>query len=100
MSASKEVDKKKIPADPDLRYPIEPDLTKEDTVEGVPPSSIAKHAHPTTARTCKGCGKPLVAIGRARANGKRSHDDWKSREYHKKCWKLLSAAYKRRSRPY
>jgi len=34
---------------------------------------------------CKRCGKPLVAIGNSRRNGK-PHRDWKTREYHKKCW--------------
>jgi len=34
------------------------------------------------------CGKPLRAIGHARANGK-PHPDWKTREYHKKCYKEL-----------
>lgn len=36
---------------------------------------------------CLKCGKPLKAIGTARSNGKRTHGDWASREYHKKCWK-------------
>lgn len=37
---------------------------------------------------CKFCGRRLVAVGNARSNGK-SHNDWTSREYHKKCWKQL-----------
>jgi len=37
---------------------------------------------------CKLCGKSLVPIGRARKNGK-SHNDWDTRQYHKKCWFLL-----------
>lgn len=41
-------------------------------------------------RTCKACGKALVSIGRARKNGKQTHDDWKTRQYHKKCWFNLS----------
>ena len=36
-------------------------------------------------RLCKLCGKPLVAIGNRRANGK-PHKDWDKRECHKKCW--------------
>lgn len=40
-------------------------------------------------RKCKKCGKSLVAIGHSRKNGK-DHSDWKSRSYHKKCWKILS----------
>jgi hypothetical protein len=37
---------------------------------------------------CKHCGKSLVAVGRRRANGK-AHEDWESRQYHKKCWTLI-----------
>ena len=52
-------------------------------------------------RVCKLCEKPLVAIGRARANGKRSHADWDSRELHKQCWRRLqNPAPKRRWGPY
>ena len=35
---------------------------------------------------CKLCGKPLVPIGSARANGAK-HGDWESRGYHKRCFK-------------
>tara|TARA_R100000388_G_scaffold69134_1_gene49971 strand:+ start:64 stop:252 length:189 start_codon:yes stop_codon:yes gene_type:complete len=35
---------------------------------------------------CKYCDKPLRAFGKERKNGK-SHDDWETREYHKKCFK-------------
>jgi len=38
---------------------------------------------------CKECGKPLKLIGTARKNGKTSHGDWATREYHKSCWKEL-----------
>ena len=34
---------------------------------------------------CKYCDKPLRAFGKERKNGK-SHDDWETREYHKKCY--------------
>jgi hypothetical protein len=37
------------------------------------------------ARKCAECGRPLVPIGRARANGK-AHEDWGARRLHKKCW--------------
>ena len=37
---------------------------------------------------CVGCGKPLVAIGNSRKNGK-AHNDWPTRKYHKKCWREL-----------
>ena len=36
---------------------------------------------------CIKCKKPLKAIGTARSNGKKTHSDWASREYHKKCFK-------------
>ena len=36
---------------------------------------------------CVICQKPLQKIGRARKNGKQSHDDWYGRNKHKKCWK-------------
>ena len=35
---------------------------------------------------CKKCGNPLKSIGTARKNGKKTHNDWESRELHKKCW--------------
>lgn len=35
---------------------------------------------------CLECGKPLKLIGTARKNGKITHGDWATREYHKKCW--------------
>ena len=37
---------------------------------------------------CEYCDRPLVKIGKARANGK-DHIDWDSRRYHKKCFKEL-----------
>ena len=37
---------------------------------------------------CLMCGKPLVAIGFARANGQ-LHSDWATRKYHKQCFKEL-----------
>lgn len=36
---------------------------------------------------CQYCDKPLVSIGTARENGKRTHSDWDTRKLHKKCWK-------------
>ena len=38
---------------------------------------------------CKHCGKSLVLIGRERRNGKGTYADWKTRLYHKKCYKLV-----------
>jgi hypothetical protein len=34
---------------------------------------------------CKHCGLPLRSFGNARKKGK-CHNDWASRQYHKKCW--------------
>jgi hypothetical protein len=38
---------------------------------------------------CFYCMKKLVPIGNSRINGKKSHDDWDSRIFHKKCWKKI-----------
>ena len=38
-------------------------------------------------KCCLFCQRHLVSIGTSRANGKRTHDDWASREFNKKCWK-------------
>ena len=35
---------------------------------------------------CEYCGKPLKAIGTARKNGKKTHNDWDTRKLHKKCF--------------
>ena len=40
-------------------------------------------------RLCRVCHRALVAIGYKRQNGK-LHNDWTSREYHKKCWKEIN----------
>ncbi len=37
---------------------------------------------------CLYCHKSLVPVGNSRANGK-GHDDWKLRQYHKKCWSFI-----------
>ena len=38
---------------------------------------------------CKRCDKTLVPIGDRRKRGTRRHNDWSSRQYHKKCWKEM-----------
>ena len=40
-------------------------------------------------RICKHCGKSLVAFGINRINGKSYQEDWKTRAYHKKCFKII-----------
>ena len=40
---------------------------------------------------CEHCGGYMQPIGNARKNGK-SHNDWGSRKYHKKCWKEMNDA--------
>jgi hypothetical protein len=42
-------------------------------------------------KKCEYCHTALVAIGRARANGKQTHNDWASRKYHKKCYLLAQS---------
>lgn len=37
---------------------------------------------------CLHCDKPLRTIGKARIDGK-SHKDWSTRKYHKKCYLIL-----------
>jgi hypothetical protein len=36
---------------------------------------------------CFECGTKLRPIANRRANGVMHHEDWDSREFHKKCWK-------------
>ena len=38
---------------------------------------------------CKECGRSLVLIGRDRKNGNGVYKDWGTREFHKKCFKLV-----------
>jgi len=37
---------------------------------------------------CKLCKQKLVPIGNKRKNGK-DHNDWNTRQYHKKCYKIV-----------
>lgn len=37
-------------------------------------------------KVCQYCKKKLVPIGKARKKGKRTHNDWDTRKYHKKCF--------------
>ena len=50
-------------------------------------------------RKCKLCQKTLVSIWllliNSRANGKKHHKDWNTREYHKKCYKLKDDTYEK-----
>jgi hypothetical protein len=46
---------------------------------------IRKAALEYLERKCWHCGKKLVPIGHKRINGA-SHDDWKTRKFHKECW--------------
>ena len=39
---------------------------------------------------CNYCKTKLVPIGGSRFNGAH-HDDWESRLYHKKCWKICNS---------
>ena len=42
-----------------------------------------------TKPKCKRCDRTLVPIGDRRKRGTRRHNDWSSRQYHKKCWKEM-----------
>tara|TARA_Y100000114_G_C11688306_1_gene292251 strand:- start:5 stop:229 length:225 start_codon:yes stop_codon:yes gene_type:complete len=42
---------------------------------------------------CIKCDKVLKSIGNSRKNGK-DHDDWNTRQLHKKCWKELKEEQK------
>jgi hypothetical protein len=48
-----------------------------------PPKCLTKY------RLCKVCGRPLVKIGTARANGAQHHGDWWGRATHKQCFKAM-----------
>ena len=48
-----------------------------------------RYGNESGKRDCLRCGKPLVAIGADRANGKGHYADWASRRYHIKCLKEL-----------
>ena len=49
---------------------------------------MEKQEQPPVKRTCKHCGRPLVAIGDERTNGK-AHKDWNTRVLHKKCYREI-----------
>jgi len=40
-------------------------------------------------RECLLCDKSLKVIGRQRMNGDTRYDDWNSREFHKRCHKIV-----------
>jgi hypothetical protein len=40
---------------------------------------------------CQWCGRKLVPIGSARANGSHRYEDWSTRRYHKKCYRELKS---------
>jgi len=61
------------------------DADDSDTADEKPTAAKLPSRHPSCIR----CGRPLQAIGRARRNGKQSHDDWTARRYHKQCWVAL-----------
>ena len=59
------------------------------------PSKAKPSAKPKPKTTkpkpkCKRCDRTLVPIGDRRKRGTtRRHNDWSSRQYHKKCWKEM-----------
>ena len=42
-----------------------------------------------TKHVCQHCNKPIVSIGSSRKTG-RPFDDWKSRKYHSKCYRVIT----------
>lgn len=44
-------------------------------------------------KLCWKCGAVMTPIGRARKRGKRTHDDWESRTFHKKCFTKVKYNY-------
>lgn len=58
----------------------------EEAANAHPADRGAKARKPR--RLCHFCGRPLQAIGAARANGA-PHSEWDGRDLHKRCWKLL-----------
>ena len=40
-------------------------------------------------RECLLCDRSLKVIGRQRVNGQTTYDDWTSREFHKRCDKIV-----------
>ena len=57
-------------------------------LKNCPNAITAARQHVTRNKLCCECFKPLVPVGNARENGA-SHADWKTRKYHKSCWKDL-----------
>ena len=49
------------------------------------PSTKPKPKPTKPKRKCKRCDKTLMPIGDRRKRGTRRHNDWSSRQYHKKC---------------
>ena len=63
-------------------------------VHEAPPQKIKEKAPAETPKgKCLHCNRALVAVGTARSKGAK-HDDWGTRKYHKKCWKILKLAEK------
>ena len=48
-----------------------------------------KTTKPKPKPKCKLCDKTLVPLADRRKGGTRRHNDWDTRPYHKKCWKLM-----------
>jgi uncharacterized protein with PIN domain len=62
---------------------------KEAQVTSNAKRSEKKQEKKPEPRYCDYCGGRLVSIGRDRANGSGMYDDWSSRRYHKKCWRMM-----------
>ena len=64
-------------------------MTKAPTSPSKAKPSAKPKPKPKPKPKCKRCDKTLVPIGDRRKRGTRRHNDWSSRQYHKKCWKEM-----------
>ena len=65
-------------------------MTKAPTSPSKASAKLKPKLKPTKPKPkCKRCDKTLVPIADRRKRGTRRHNDWSSRQYHKKCWKEM-----------
>lgn len=68
-----------------------PDVHKIANQAPIVVEKLGKGERPseTPKAKCLHCGRTLVPVGKSRVAGA-NHDDWTTRKYHKKCWKLIA----------
>ena len=67
-------------------------MTKAPTSPSKAKASAKPKPTKPKRKKCKRCDKTLMPIGDRRKRGTRRHNDWSSRQYHKKCWKEMHRA--------